>query len=618
MNYRKLKAPRTPPSQRHRSTTPDPVLYRQPDCVYSKYGGRIRQSINLQRRDRLCDRSEKSISLPQRNRSRYGPKDVTGHPYNYAHFPALPPDVELSVVSSFIPEHMKACDTAHLKCRSLRNVPGPMPSRLIYIGPSYDTSSIHLVDTNGDFFPYAALSYCWGSSGSNYTTTIDKLKGHKEHIPWKRLPRAIQDTILVTWGLGLHYLWVDALCIIQRAVLEHDHFQSIHTGDWDVEAEKMPFIYQSAQITIVAALASDCRDTFLGYLHFSSQHEVRRQGGGFADHWSPDPEPTDTRAWCFQETVLSRRTVKFLKGEVQWACEECDAQLCRDMELYLKDKISRSWYDLVKDFSSRKVTYVTDRLAALSGVIKHFGKENNLTPVLGLWKEQLAQGLVWSPKNSLTSPRRIDNPEFPMPSWTWLGMKGAIRAECDPGKSSLVTKVQPAIEFDFQCQWDGPELVGRLLQVDLELRGVTELVRITQTESEGRVCSWVDIKDMPSLQEYPDFRIDTEDDLADLLQPGVTATFLQTYLRHKKVIRKTQSPIPPEILSKATYFERLRLQEEYTEETTTIDTYRCGILLRLVDHDSQTYRRVGVAFFLDKPDGESQVFRGPPQTIRLQ
>jgi hypothetical protein len=133
-----------------------------------------------------------------------------------------------------------------------------LPTRLIEVGRSDDLESSLLLETNSAKGFYAALSYCWGTFGANCLTTIDNLEAHKRRIPWERLPRTIQDAILVTWKLKIPYIWVDALCIIQTAHFETETRTSAHTGEWASEANKMSSVYQNAYITIAAGSAADC------------------------------------------------------------------------------------------------------------------------------------------------------------------------------------------------------------------------------------------------------------------------------------------------------------------------------------------------------------------------
>lgn len=63
---------------------------------------------------------------------------------------------------------------------------------------------------------YVALSYCWGPPGSQtLMTRMDNIDKNTHHLNLEALSKTIQDAIAFTRKLGIRYLWVDALCIIQ-------------------------------------------------------------------------------------------------------------------------------------------------------------------------------------------------------------------------------------------------------------------------------------------------------------------------------------------------------------------------------------------------------------------
>jgi hypothetical protein len=66
------------------------------------------------------------------------------------------------------------------------------------------------------------------------------------------LPRTFQDAVLVTRRLGVKYLWIDSLCIIQDDV-----------EDWQTESGKMADIYSDAYLVIGANRSADCNGGFL-------------------------------------------------------------------------------------------------------------------------------------------------------------------------------------------------------------------------------------------------------------------------------------------------------------------------------------------------------------------
>jgi hypothetical protein len=116
---------------------------------------------------------------------------------------------------------------------------------LIDVGTSNGKTKPHLwiTETGSEFVPYMTLSYRWGKSPEIMLTqaSITELC---EHIPVNLLPRSNQDAIQITRYLGIRYLWIDALCIIQDL-----------DGDWHAESANMGNIYKNSYCTISASQA---------------------------------------------------------------------------------------------------------------------------------------------------------------------------------------------------------------------------------------------------------------------------------------------------------------------------------------------------------------------------
>jgi hypothetical protein len=91
---------------------------------------------------------------------------------------------------------------------------------------------------------YVAISYTWGASGQYCLTSSNKpfLEGYGslEQISQELQPIVV-DAMAVCTRLGIAYLWVDALCIVQDAAEKHQQIQN------------MDVIYAGAYITLVGA-----------------------------------------------------------------------------------------------------------------------------------------------------------------------------------------------------------------------------------------------------------------------------------------------------------------------------------------------------------------------------
>lgn len=72
----------------------------------------------------------------------------------------------------------------------------------------------------------------------------------KVETPVKIIPQTIKDAIEFTRILGVRYLWVDSLCILQGDSEEAK-------ADWNEESVKMKVIYRNALLTIGAAAGKD-------------------------------------------------------------------------------------------------------------------------------------------------------------------------------------------------------------------------------------------------------------------------------------------------------------------------------------------------------------------------
>ncbi len=73
-------------------------------------------------------------------------------------------------------------------------------------------------------------------------TTRANIEQMKTKIVFESLPKTFQDVISIARRLGIQYVWIDSLCIIQTDLL-----------DWELESAKMSDIYANAYLTIAAS-----------------------------------------------------------------------------------------------------------------------------------------------------------------------------------------------------------------------------------------------------------------------------------------------------------------------------------------------------------------------------
>jgi len=111
-----------------------------------------------------------------------------------------------------VQEWLTICKKTHDDCPPLK--PVLLPTRVIDVGES-TSSQQKLFTTGGILGYYTALSYCWGTEPQPLVTTEENIKSLCDDIPTSSLARTIQEVITVTRKLGIRYIWIDALCIIQ-------------------------------------------------------------------------------------------------------------------------------------------------------------------------------------------------------------------------------------------------------------------------------------------------------------------------------------------------------------------------------------------------------------------
>lgn len=259
-----------------------------------------------------------------------------------------------------------------------RQVPD-YPDRVIDVGSSSGKEAIRVHESSpGEKGHYLALSYRWGKDPIKLLEA--NVKTFKNALPIQSLPPVIRDAIKVTQILGIRYLWVDALCIIQDC-----------TAEWESEVQSMDQIYRQALLTIAANVDSSDEEPGLFRKRGNNESNTRSAASGLRKAGI-----LETRGWLLQEQVFSSRMLIFTENEVYWTCVGIDASVSQaagigvslmgttregrvrqlqrylngiDRGLYLwKKNVYEIWLTLATEYSRRDLTNNSDRLAALSGI----------------------------------------------------------------------------------------------------------------------------------------------------------------------------------------------------------------------------------------------------------
>ncbi|KAH8665150.1 heterokaryon incompatibility protein-domain-containing protein [Tricladium varicosporioides] len=331
---------------------------------------------------------------------------------------------------------------AGTKNRSCENKsPVKLPSRLVDLS-DLDSNRIRIIVTaQGSKGVYAALSYCWGPS-SFFTTTSKTLPARMAGFPPSDLPKTLRDAVVVTRRLGIQYLWVDALCILQGS-------DDVAMRDWMKEGSRMEQIYAHAYVTIIAA-ASENSDGGLFrsrdfQMPFRRNHDdPSKVKEGFVRIIIPakeiKDEPINRRAWALQERLLSPRILTYASSEIFWQCNFHSVGERHPDGLQHKDKYGAfayrlpakrpDWNKLVADYCSRQLSNSDDKLPAIAGLARRYTFVTRDRYCAGHWLSTLFESLLWNRFEEGYG----SNPDLPSkrlrkyraPSWSWASMDGAI------------------------------------------------------------------------------------------------------------------------------------------------------------------------------------------------
>ncbi|KAF2676494.1 HET-domain-containing protein [Lentithecium fluviatile CBS 122367] len=217
------------------------------------------------------------------------------------------------------------CIANHLDCNNNPSEVPMLPSRVLDVTET--GRDPYLMSGSGKRAQYATLSHCWGGALTTMTTT-DNFHQRKEGIPLYELPKTYREAVETCRKLGIAYLWIDSLCIIQDDI-----------RDWECESETMGTIYFHSILTLSAAMASSSAEGLFiakkpcGRVDETPRDMIAKLPPSFNAHQGQAyliPRKwgvfgvydgiLQTRGWVMQERYLSHRALHFVKGEMIWEC----------------------------------------------------------------------------------------------------------------------------------------------------------------------------------------------------------------------------------------------------------------------------------------------------------
>jgi hypothetical protein len=87
-----------------------------------------------------------------------------------------------------------------------------------------------------------------------------------------------------------------------------------------------------------------------------------------------------------------------MQGDLSWVCKKEDNQGNRainEMGEPFDDSEYPSWWQFIREYSGRLLTYEKDRLIALEGLAKEMQKSGKGKYCFGVWSDKLPELLLW-------------------------------------------------------------------------------------------------------------------------------------------------------------------------------------------------------------------------------
>ncbi|KAI1773591.1 HET-domain-containing protein [Hypoxylon cercidicola] len=443
----------------------------------------------------------------------------------------LSADLEVSLNSL-----LRACRETHTLCQP--SGPALLPSRLLQIyGDNISTPRVKLrvASQENETGLYAALSYCWGGPQS-LRLTKDNIDTFQENMTDSNtLPQTLKDAVIVTRLLGLEYLWIDSLCIIQDSV-----------EDKEREIGRMCATYQNATVTIAAATSSSASEGFLNRIaQFSTRYpsctvDVSLSPKNAIPHGSSsrislvprhihDTEnfPLNKRGWTYQEALLSPRLLVFGDLEPFIRCRTANVMrqsanciqytsatvhprriirnavrdgIGGDVESAndRSDELEFLWRELIEEYTRRDLTFPQDRQHAISGIVDFLSSTYGDKCNFGIWRSCAVACLLWK-----ATPGRESYAIPDLPTWSWMSVTGQI----DLDYVVYLDSPEALVEWD-------DEASIHVMHIKCCVVAGNEVYESMQAESSDLIVdTWADIQtssDIRTLTTVLNFPVDAE------------------------------------------------------------------------------------------------------------
>lgn len=367
------------------------------------------------------------------------------------------------------------CITLHKQCGAgtIMALPQEMPTRVIDLGDPPGRIPPRLLLTSPQMRKsYVALSYCRGLSPNFFTLNTKTMGGMFRSLAESKLSKTHRETIAVARALGIQYVWIDALCIVQD-----------NPADWEFETKRMHRVYGNAALTIIAGRSAEAKS---GFIHSQLRQPARSCAipMGTASHqgclFAALPRarrvgPVTMRRWCYQEKLLSRRILVFGEEQLFFQCrtgtqyEDGESVLHHAADATLSLAVFRPladtnvdadpaerrewtlcrWYEILRQYTARRLSNPHDIFAAIASVAALANETLQSRYLAGLWETDLPRGLLWKPRYQAEegpfpsvarpAPTRLtsSSPVIRAPSWSWAAVDGPVSPMSDESSAPL-------------------------------------------------------------------------------------------------------------------------------------------------------------------------------------
>ncbi|KAF7891881.1 hypothetical protein EAF00_008183 [Botryotinia globosa] len=293
-------------------------------------------------------------------------------------------------------------------------------------------------------------------------------------MPALKSMKTFDQAIMICQKLGLEYIWIDSLCIIQNS-----------QEDWRHEASLTSLVYQYSKCTITATAVIDdtagcffnrdpdiCLPTRVQFprnqLCFPS---ASQQSILNSDLLPEDPSstvlhgydieerftwirditdaPVNQRSWVVQERLLSPRVLYFSDRQLYWECAELQASesspfgipeedivnfktlsplqhqdqhltdLNSEPETTLQeyqrlDNAFQIWGSAISAYTMGKLSKGSDKLIEISAIARELQHLMRCRYLAGLWEDDLVSQLAWFSGDSALPPMAYQVPSCPL------------------------------------------------------------------------------------------------------------------------------------------------------------------------------------------------------------